>query len=136
MARYIVRLLSSLFIAGSLFGFYLTQSGAPVRVHIAAGIALITAFVIPAQFVGSIDDLERHWNSTFIMMPCGILLGEGLAFNPISKYEFDQIGYDLIALLTALIVGVLFTTYLLMLHMFIIWLTSRVFHLPERSNIL
>ena len=74
MARYIVRLLSSLLIAGTLFGFYLTQSGAPVRLHITRGIALFVAFIIPAQFVGSFDDLEHHWNSTFIMMPCGILL--------------------------------------------------------------
>lgn len=111
-----VKVISALFIAGSLFGLYLSLSGAPARVHIAEGIGLLVAFVLPALLVGSLDDIRRRWLPLVLLTVLGFIVREWLVSLAVAKYEFLMAGP------AVLLVGLLFVAGLLTLHGFIVGL--------------
>ena len=125
MVKHLIRFLSSLLIAGAIFALYVTQSGAPIRVHIAEGIALFIAFVIPAQFVSRFEDIEYRWHLLLGVVTSGLIVREWLISHVISKYEFHLI---------VIIAGLVFVTMLLMLHVLIVSLVMRLSPTAETYN--
>jgi hypothetical protein len=122
MVKHLIRFLSSLLIAGALFALYLTQSGAPVCVHIAEGIALFIAFVIPAQFISSLEDLGRRWFTLLGIIICGLLVREWPLSLAVAKYDFNMAG---------LIIPSVGVAMLLLLHILIISSLLRLSSMPS-----
>ena len=72
---------------------YLSQSGAPPRVHAATLTSLAVGFLIPALVVGSISEFARRWKLVLMMACAGAVVFGALTSLVVVKAAFLEWWY-------------------------------------------
>lgn len=114
-----MKYLSAVSIYILIYGVYLSQTGAPMRVLASSATALLIGFLIPAIQISGIRELKRKKKRTLICITLSTVALSYMNSLVIAKAEFWSI---LIPMLPAGIIGL---GTLIVLHAFITELLNR-----------
>jgi hypothetical protein len=83
-----VRVIVASILYVSIMALYLSQGGAPVRVHVATAGALAVGFLLPAFAIGSLGEFARRWKFVIAVVLIGSVVFDFLTSLVVAKAEF------------------------------------------------